>query len=66
MESIEVIGRRCTLVVIAHRLSTVMRSDCIYEFQNGSIKASGTFDELREKSEGFKDLASFEKKILKS
>jgi ATP-binding cassette subfamily B protein len=58
MDAIEVIGRRCTLVVIAHRLSTVIRSDVIYEFESGRIKASGAFDELRELSPSFNALAS--------
>ena len=58
MDSIEVIGRRCTLVVIAHRLSTVIRSDVIYEFESGRIKASGAFDELCERSSSFNALAS--------
>ncbi len=61
MDAIEVIGRRCTLIVIAHRLSTVMRSDCIYEFEKGNIKASGTFEQLRKRSDTFNDLAYFEK-----
>lgn len=65
MDAIEVIGRRCTLVVIAHRLSTVIRSDTIYEFDHGRIKASGTFDQLRQRSESFQDLASFEKRALR-
>ena len=65
MDAIELIGRRCTLVVIAHRLSTVMRSDCIYEFEAGRIKASGTFEQLRQRSESFQDLASFEKRALR-
>ena len=58
MEAIEVIGRRCTLVVIAHRLSTVVRSDIIYEFDHGQIVASGSFQELRKKSESFENLVS--------
>lgn len=65
MDAIELIGRRCTLVVIAHRLSTVMRSDCIYEFEAGRIKASGTFEQLRQRSETFHELASFENQIWK-
>jgi ATP-binding cassette subfamily B protein len=64
MDAIEVIGRRCTLVVIAHRLSTVIRSDCIFEFEAGRIKASGTFEQLRQRSETFQDLTSFEKRAL--
>jgi ATP-binding cassette subfamily B protein len=58
MDAIDVIGRRCTLVVIAHRLSTVVRSDVIYEFEAGKIKASGSFDQLRLKSASFDDLAT--------
>ena len=63
MDAIEVIGRRCTLVVIAHRLSTVMRSDCIFEFEAGRIKAFGTFEQLRQRSDTFNDLASFERRL---
>lgn len=57
MDAIEVIGRRCTLVVIAHRLSTVIRSDIIYEFEAGKIRASGTYEELCTRSDSFKNLA---------
>jgi ATP-binding cassette subfamily B protein len=60
MDSIELIGRRCTLVVIAHRLSTVIRSDVIYEFDRGRIQASGSFDQLRKESASFDQLCSLE------
>jgi ATP-binding cassette subfamily B protein len=40
-----------------------MRSDCIFEFEAGRIKASGTFDQLRQRSETFNDLASFERRL---
>jgi ATP-binding cassette subfamily B protein len=60
MDAIEVIGRRCTLVVIAHRLSTVVRSDVIYEFGEGKVRASGSFEELRKLSPTFNELASIE------
>lgn len=63
MQSIELIGRRCTLVLIAHRLSTVMRSDYIYEFDRGRIKAAGSFDQLRLLSESFDQLAGLERRI---
>lgn len=58
MDAIEVIGRRCTLVVIAHRLSTVVRSDLIFEFGQGKIKSSGSFEELRKISPSFNELAA--------
>jgi len=60
IEALELVGRRCTTVVIAHRLSTVKRCDRIYEFDGGRIKAHGTFEELRHLSESFRDLASLE------
>ena len=64
IQSLEVIGRRCTTVVIAHRLSTVMRCDRIYEFEAGRVKAAGTFQELQESSDTFRDLASLEKRLV--
>lgn len=64
IQALEVIGRRCTTVVIAHRLSTVMRCDRIYEFEAGRIKAYGTFQELQERSDSFRDLASLERRLV--
>jgi ATP-binding cassette subfamily B protein len=64
IQALEVIGRRCTTVVIAHRLSTVMRCDRIYEFERGRIKAFGTFEELQRHSETFHDLASLERRLV--
>jgi len=39
-----VVGR--TSLIIAHRLSTVRRADCIHVMEGGSIVESGTHDEL--------------------
>jgi ATP-binding cassette, subfamily B, bacterial PglK len=36
-----------TVVVIAHRLSTVRKADVVYYLAGGKIVASGTFDEVR-------------------
>ena len=36
-----------TIVMIAHRLSTVKESDVIHYMANGKLEMSGTFDELR-------------------
>lgn len=62
IDAIEVIGRRCTTVVIAHRLSTVQRCDRIYEFENGIVKAYGSYKELQERSSSFKDLVMLEQR----
>ena len=65
MNSIDIVSNNCTLVIIAHRLSTVMNADKIYEFRAGKIIHSGTFDELCKISKSFKDLSLLEKKILR-
>jgi len=63
IEALEVEGRRCTTVVIAHRLSTVQRCDRIYEFHQGEVKAYGSFHELQERSASFRELAMLENRL---
>ncbi len=65
MNSIDLMSNNCTLIIIAHRLSTVMNADKIYEFNDGEIINSGSFDELCQKSISFKDLNYLEKNILR-
>jgi ABC-type multidrug transport system fused ATPase/permease subunit len=36
-----------TLVVVAHRLSTVRDADMVLYFEQGRIKARGAFEEIR-------------------
>ncbi|KGG22689.1 Phospholipid-lipopolysaccharide ABC transporter [Prochlorococcus marinus str. SS35] len=55
MNAIDLVARRCTIIFIAHRLSTVQRCDCIYEFEDGQIKAFGNYEKLIEYSESFRD-----------
>jgi ABC-type multidrug transport system fused ATPase/permease subunit len=45
-----------TIILIAHRLSTVRGCDVIFEFDRGRISASGTYAELLTASESFKRL----------
>jgi ATP-binding cassette subfamily B protein len=61
MQSLELVGRRCTTIVIAHRLSTIRYCDRIYEFSQGRVVASGTYDELQERSASFRELVSLQK-----
>jgi ATP-binding cassette subfamily B protein len=63
IEALELVGRRCTTVVIAHRLSTVQRCDRIYEFDRGVVKAYGNFNELQRLSSSFRDLAQLEQRF---
>lgn len=45
--SIKALGKSVTVVVIAHRLSTVQHSDVVYVLEGGEIIASGKFSQLR-------------------
>ncbi len=45
-ESLRLLRGRVTLVVIAHRLSTVRDCDRIFVLEDGTIAESGTFEEL--------------------
>jgi len=40
-----------TIILIAHRLSTVRNCDLLFEFERGQIAASGTYRQLLQKSE---------------
>jgi ATP-binding cassette, subfamily B, bacterial PglK len=46
VDEIRRLKRKQTIIVIAHRLSTVKYCDRIYRLDRGSIVESGTFDEL--------------------
>jgi ATP-binding cassette subfamily C protein len=61
-ESLALLKGHTTLIVVAHRLSTVQRADVIHLLDEGRVVASGTFRELRKSSplvEKFVQLMSF-------
>ena len=45
-----------TLIVIAHRLSTVRNCDRLYVIERGRVTDSGTYDELRERNGWFRQI----------
>lgn len=45
-----------TIVIVAHRLSTVRHADRLVFLKNGQVDAEGTFDELRSRSADFERL----------
>ena len=49
-----------TIIIIAHRLSTVKDSDCIFVVDDGAITDYGTESELLEKSQTFRNLYNSE------
>ena len=53
---------KLTIIFIAHRLTTIKKCDCIYEFENGEIKAKGKFDELKDKSRSFAEMIKISEK----
>ena len=60
MEALQELASTKTLVLIAHRLTTVQLCKRIYMLENGRMIASGTYQELLESSPEFARLASTE------
>ena len=58
MDAVNNLGHNITIILIAHRLSTVRQCDQIYLLDRGELKAQGTFDELSENSTQFKLMAN--------
>jgi ATP-binding cassette subfamily B protein len=56
-EAIDAVSKNRTLIVIAHRLSTVVDSDQIIVIENGSVVGVGTHSELVKSTPLYKELA---------
>ena len=52
----ELMGAK-TIIMIAHRITTVQKADAIYLLEKGRIGASGSYDELLESSAAFRKMA---------
>ena len=57
MEAVDHLGSRKTIVLIAHRLSTVKKCDRIFLLEHGKLVAQGTYDELIGMNESFRAMA---------
>jgi len=55
-QSIENIKGKSTVVIVAHRLSTIKNVDKIFFLENGKIVDSGTFNELYKRNKNFKTI----------
>ncbi len=58
MQAVQNIGKDITIILIAHRLSTVKKCDRIFLLEKGQLKEQGTFEELIQKSDQFRASAS--------
>jgi ABC-type multidrug transport system fused ATPase/permease subunit len=56
MQTIEGLRGQCTIILIAHRSSTVRDCDLIFELSGGAIVAAGTYAQLSRQSERFEKL----------
>jgi len=57
MDAIHALSRRKTIILIAHRLTTVKNCETIYILEQGNITNQGTYDELMESCSWFQEVA---------
>ncbi|MFD3520073.1 ABC transporter ATP-binding protein [Streptomyces sp. NPDC058653] len=57
-EAVEQAARRCTVLLIAHRLSTVTGADQIVVLEHGRVRGTGTHRELVESDVLYRELAA--------
>jgi ABC-type multidrug transport system fused ATPase/permease subunit len=57
MEAVHNLSHSITIILIAHRLTTVRECDQIFLLEKGIVKSKGTFKQLVEKSDQFKAMA---------
>lgn len=58
MEAVHNIGNRKTIIIIAHRLTTVRNCDQIYVLEKGQLVGQGRYNELVEGNFCFRELAA--------
>lgn len=60
MQAVNNLSQQKTIIMIAHRLSTVRDCDRIFLLEHGQVAASGSYDELHQTSNAFRRMASGE------
>jgi ATP-binding cassette subfamily B protein len=60
IDAIGGLNRDLTILLIAHRLTTVMHCDTIVELEHGEVVAQGTYKQLLERSPSFRRMARAE------
>lgn len=59
-ENIDQLKGDYTIIIVAHRLSTIRKADVIYFMDNGEIANYGSFNDLCKKSERFKKMVELQ------
>ena len=57
MQAVDNLNKKMTIIIVAHRLSTVKNCDKIYFFKDGSIADSGSYESLIKTYKTFRDMA---------
>ena len=58
MDAVQNLGREKTIIMIAHRLSTVRDCDRIFMLKRGRVVAQGPYEELLDSSQTFRAMAA--------
>ena len=53
VSAVEALKQQKTVVVVAHRLSTVRRCDCLFFLEKGKVSGQGTFEDLVSENKSF-------------
>ena len=46
MQAVETLGRDTTILIVAHRLTTLKNCDIVVELRNGNLQVMGSFDQM--------------------
>ena len=57
MNAIEQLNPEITIIMVAHRMSTVLRCDTIFQLEHGRVLAQGTYEQLLVSSPSFRLMA---------
>ena len=57
MDAIHNLAHKKTIVIIAHRLTTLKECDVIYVMEKGGVVESGTYDELMVGCDSFREMS---------
>ena len=58
MDAVQNLEGEITIVIIAHRLTTVRQCDCIFVLEAGRVTALGTYNELLQDNPQFQSMVS--------